>query len=184
MARSAPKMSAATPKAASSSQPTDPGAPIDAPTTCPLPFMTPARLLGIARGNHKRAVAPPLPTPYSGHPGRAKRDPGSTAPADGAWIPALRFAPAGMTGGGDEEDDRRDRRRHGRRRGGELPAARGPRRVPRRARQSRRGHLLRQRRLPQRLLGGADVDAGHDPQRAALAHRPDGPARHPLELSA
>src|SRR4051812_32381345 len=185
MARSAPKTSAATPKAASSSPAqTSWSAHRRADDMPPPPFMTRARLLGIARGNHKRAVAPPLPTPYSGHPGRAKRDPGSTAPGDGAWIPALRFAPAGMTGGGDEEDDRRDRRRHGRRRGGELPAARGPRRVPRRARQSRRGHLLRQRRLPQRLLGGADVDAGHDPQRAALAHRPDGPARHPLELSA
>src|SRR5829696_5307778 len=123
MARSAPKTSAATPKAAKSAP-----AQISRSTSiCRAGIRTlPRRDYWASR---EETTSEPLRRRFQlltrviPDARSAIRDPQRRG--DGAWIPALRFAPAGMTGGGDEEDDRRDRRRHGRRRGGELPAARG-----------------------------------------------------------
>src|SRR5437773_2336157 len=91
------------------------------------------------------------------------------------WAAAAQEGRRGYGNRRREENGRRDRRRDGRRDRRQLPAAQGTRRRAHRVRKPGRRHLLRQRRLLQRLLGGADLDAGDHPQRAQMARRSAGP---------
>src|SRR6516164_4903265 len=76
---------------------------------------------------------------------------------------------------GSQTNRRRDRRRRGWGDFGEFPPAQGSWRHPAGPRQPRRGRLIRQCRVLQWIVRGADVHARHDSQGARLADRSIGP---------
>src|SRR5215213_4968024 len=105
MARSAPKMSAATPKAASSSPAHRSWSAHRRADDMPPPLHDPGATIGHRARNPQASRCAAASNSLLGSSRTREARSEIHSARDGAWIPALRFAPAGMTGGGDEEDD-------------------------------------------------------------------------------